>query len=84
MPFYIFKVWRAAPAEGPTNRTVGRLELLHTFPLEPLTEAEGYGRASAQLRELRRSTDPRAGYYLHLSYGDDEADARTRLLGQLE
>lgn len=81
MPFYIFRVWRAGDARA---NGAGRLELLHTFPLAPLTEADGYGRASAQLRELRRGTDPRAGYYLHLSYGDDEADAEARLLGGLE
>lgn len=81
MPFYIFKVWRTV-REGETEGT-GRLELLHTFPLAPLTEAEGYNRAAAQLRELRRAADPRLGYYLHLVYGDDEADAGVRLLAQL-
>ena len=91
MPFYIFKVWRVARAEdvraektGTEKTEVGRLELLHTFPLAPLTEAEGYTRAAAQLRELRRAADTRAGYYLHLVYGNDEQDAGTKLLAQLE
>ena len=91
MPFYIFKVWRAArEQEAGTEKTgtektgAGRLELLHTFPLAPLTEAEGYNRAAAQLRELRRAADPRAGYYLHLVYGNDERDAGTKLLALLE
>lgn len=83
MPFYIFKVWREAKPEG-EGRATGRLELLRTFPLEPLTEAERYNRAAAQLRELRRAADPRAGYYLHLAYGDDVDDAGARLLAQLE
>ena len=86
MPFYIFKVWRAAHEQTGTEKTrsAGRLELLHTFPLAPLTEAEGYNRAAAQLRELRRAADPRSGYYLHLVYGDDERDAGTKLLALLE
>ena len=91
MPFYIFKVWRAAREQeagtvgtGTEKTGAGRLELLHTFPLAPLTEAEGYNRAAAQLRELRRAADPRAGYYLHLVYGNDEQDAGTKLLAQLE
>ena len=85
MPFYIFKVWRAAHEQAGTETgSAGRLELLHTFPLAPLTEAEGYNRAAAQLRELRRAADPRAGYYLHLVYGDDERDAGMKLLAQLE
>ena len=86
MPFYIFKVWRAARAEEAGAKeagATGRLELFHTFPLAPLTEAEGYNRAAAQLRELRRAADPRSGYYLHLVYGDDEGDAGAKLLAQL-
>lgn len=73
MPFYIFKVWRETRA----------LELLQTFTDVPLTEADIYRRAEAQLRELRRAADPRGGYYLHLCYGEDERDAGERLLAQL-
>lgn len=73
MPFFIFKVWRETRA----------LERLHTFTDAPLTEADTYRRAEAQLRELRRSADPRGGYYVHLIYGETEQDAGERLLAQL-
>ena len=73
MPFYIYKVYRDFA-----------LELLHTFPGAPLTEADTYRRAEAQLRELRRAADPRGGFYVHLIYGEDEADASRRLLAQLK
>ena len=53
------------------------------FPAHPLTEADTYRRAESRLRELRRAADPRAGFYLHLIYGEDEADASRRLLAQL-
>ncbi len=73
MPFFIFKVWRATH----------RLELLHVFIAAPLTEADTYRRAESHLRELRRSADPRGGYYVHLVYGETERDAGVRLLAQL-
>lgn len=72
MPFYIFKVSRDLT-----------LELLHTFPGAPLSEADTYRRAESRLRELRRAADPRGGFYIHLIYGEDEADASRRLLAQL-
>ena len=72
MPFYIYKVYRDFT-----------LELLHTFPSAPLTEADTYRRAESRLRELRRAADPRAGFYLHLIYGEDEAEASARLSAQL-
>lgn len=73
MPFYIFKVWR----------NTRELELLHTFIDAPLTEADIYRRAQAQLRELRRAAGPHDGYYVHLVYGEDEPDAQRRLRTQL-
>lgn len=73
MPFYIFKVWR----------DTGALELLHTFVDAPLTEADIYRRAQAQLRELRRAAGPHDGYYVHLVYGEDEENAQRRLRSQL-
>ena len=73
MPFFIFKVWR----------DTYRLELLHVFIDAPLTEADTYRRAESHLRELRRSADPRGGYYVHLVYGETEQDASVRLLAQL-
>lgn len=74
MPFFIFRV----------DRETGRLERLHTFADAPLTEADTYRRAEAQLRELRRAADPRGGYYVHLCYGEDEQDAGERLRAQLD
>lgn len=73
MPFFIFKVWRDTQ----------RLELLHTFVNAPLTEADTYRRAQAQLRDLRRSADPGGGFYVHLVYGETEGDACVRLVAQL-
>ena len=72
MPFYIYKVYRDQ-----------QLELLHTFVSAPLTEADTYRRAQARLRELRRAADPRGGFYVHLIYGENEAEASARLLAQL-
>lgn len=68
MPFFIVKVFRT-----------GELVVTHTFPDVPLAEADTYRRAQAQLRELRRAADPSDGFYLHLVYGEDEQDAKTRL-----
>lgn len=76
MPFYIFKVWR-------DRVEADRLELLYTFIDAPLTEADIYRRAQAQLRELRRAAGPHDGYYVHLVYGEDEVNAQRRLLAQL-
>lgn len=73
MPFYIFKVWR----------DTGALELVRTLTPSPLNEADTYRRAEAQLRELRRAADPADGYYVHLVYGEDEADAGAKLQAQL-
>lgn len=73
MPFYIYKVYRETFV----------LELLHTFPGAPLTEADTYRRAESQLRELRRSANPHGGFYVHLIYGENEAEAGSRLLAQL-
>ncbi len=78
MPFYIFKVWRDRDVKGAEG-----LELLQTFTYIPLGEAAAYRRAEMNLRELRRAADPRGGYYLYLTYGDDEQDAKQRLLAQL-
>lgn len=73
MPFFIFKVWRETY----------QLELMSIFVNAPLTEADTYRRAEARLRDLRRSADPRGGYYVHLVYGETEQDAGARLLTQL-
>jgi hypothetical protein len=73
VPYFIFRVWRED----------GRLERLLTIETPHLSEADSYRRAEARLRELRRSTTPNDGYYVHLAYGEDEAAAQAKLLEQL-